>query len=101
MARPPLPECGPSLDDWREHLWPWLTAADALPRSAMLLARELAPAVDMRDRTVDPAAARSDRITTRWSQRAALACLIECGALVAEHPGRYRLVPPPWAPVRR
>ena len=93
----PLPEAAPSPDDWARLLWPWLDAAERMPRPCLLLARELAARMDGTDRTVDTEAVRPGVVYpgTRFTQRRALATLIEYGMLVAANPGRHRITLPP------
>jgi hypothetical protein len=96
-----LPEAGPGADDWARLLWPWLDAVERLgiPRPAAALARLLAPLVDVRDGTVNTERVRAGTLVpgtgTRFTQRRALATLVDAGLLVPASPGRHRLVVPP------
>ena len=81
-------------------MWPWLDAVDRLgiPRPARVLAQALAGRIDARDGTVDTerASRPGSRLPgTAFTQRRALATLVEAGLLVPASPGRHRLVLPP------
>jgi hypothetical protein len=96
----PLPESAPNVDDWAALLWPWLDAVDRLgiPRPARVLAQALAGRIDARDGTVDTerASRPGSRLPgTAFTQRRALATLVEAGLLAPASPGRHRLVLPP------